>query len=424
MSEGWRILLESEYRKGIMGTELVLWDECIPKGADYRMGMIKNNKIPGILPCNVATEDGEIKLHFDISGKQNLSVLFSKKELSHDRICNLLRSLCVALEGIGEYMLDGGGLVTSPEFVYGSLSDTDWEFAYIPGMEQDIFAKIHGFAEFLISRTDHSDREGAGLAYRFFEITNDREYTVEDIKGLLKQEIRTEKIVAAEVAPLPDTHEEVEIKPGNSRKPKKKNPNKTPVDFLIWVITGGVILWIIYARLLKRILRPYILPLTAVTVVVAAVSCGLLIVKLIKQRKKRVVIRPQIEPLRIPAFTVEEEAFEPESLEEKTGRLTKEELKYPVLHPADGTDEDIELLKFPFVIGKAKPYVDGLANSSYISKVHCKIDCCKGVYNVCDLNSTNGTRLNGKVIIPGEKYEIKNMDRLTLGEMEYVFMIP
>ena len=31
-----------------MGTELVLWDECIPKGADYRMGMIKNNKIPQI----------------------------------------------------------------------------------------------------------------------------------------------------------------------------------------------------------------------------------------------------------------------------------------------------------------------------------------------------------------------------------------
>lgn len=84
--------------------------------------------------------------------------------------------------------------------------------------------------------------------------------------------------------------------------------------------------------------------------------------------------------------------------------------------------QDIKILEFPFFVGKLKSKVDGMIESRTVSRYHARIDEENGCYYVTDLNSTNGTFLNGKKICSNEKFRIKLEDVITFANVEYKFI--
>ena len=81
----------------------------------------------------------------------------------------------------------------------------------------------------------------------------------------------------------------------------------------------------------------------------------------------------------------------------------------------------IELTIFPFIIGKLAEAVDGVIDDQSVSRIHCKIERVESVYFIVDLNSTNGTFVNGEMIFPNEKTKLHNGDRIQFGLVEYIF---
>lgn len=60
------------------------------------------------------------------------------------------------------------------------------------------------------------------------------------------------------------------------------------------------------------------------------------------------------------------------------------------------------------------PANDFVVDDIEVSRNHAKITCSEGVYRIEDLNSTNGTLLNGRKILSPEK--LKDGDLINLGE--------
>ena len=60
------------------------------------------------------------------------------------------------------------------------------------------------------------------------------------------------------------------------------------------------------------------------------------------------------------------------------------------------------------------PANDFVVDDIEVSRNHAKITCVEGVYRIEDLNSTNGTLLNGRKILSPEK--LKDGDLINLGE--------
>lgn len=52
-----------------------------------------------------------------------------------------------------------------------------------------------------------------------------------------------------------------------------------------------------------------------------------------------------------------------------------------------------------------------------VSRQHIRLHYADGALTVTDLNSANGTRLNGQKLTPGEPYPIKDGDELVLGQL-------
>ena len=82
------------------------------------------------------------------------------------------------------------------------------------------------------------------------------------------------------------------------------------------------------------------------------------------------------------------------------------------------------LTKEKFTIGKSKVHADySLENNSAISRTHCEIVRRNGVSYLRDLNSTNGTYVDGKRLAPDEEVLLKNNTVIRLGDEDFIFYL-
>jgi len=75
----------------------------------------------------------------------------------------------------------------------------------------------------------------------------------------------------------------------------------------------------------------------------------------------------------------------------------------------------IVLTQFPFIIGRVEGSL--LIQDANLSRRHAQItsDGARGTYFITDLNSSNGTRLNGVPIVPGQAKQLTSSDSISLG---------
>ncbi|MBR1692815.1 MAG: FHA domain-containing protein, partial [Lachnospiraceae bacterium] len=86
------------------------------------------------------------------------------------------------------------------------------------------------------------------------------------------------------------------------------------------------------------------------------------------------------------------------------------------------TSEKIAVNGTEFVIGKDPGMTNYcISDNSTISRTHAKILCSGAVYYVVDLNSTNSTYLDGRLLHSGEKTELRSGSILRLSDEEFVF---
>ena len=81
--------------------------------------------------------------------------------------------------------------------------------------------------------------------------------------------------------------------------------------------------------------------------------------------------------------------------------------------------EDIPFIKESMIIGKRRDQADILLCSDTVSRLHAKLERQDGSYYVTDLNSTNGTFLNGEQLRPNERRQIYFGDDVSFAEFRY-----
>ena len=114
------------------------------------------------------------------------------------------------------------------------------------------------------------------------------------------------------------------------------------------------------------------------------------------------------------------EENENDGIGEQTGLL--EELpSYPTLFRKQ-TQETISINKPVFRLGKERSYVDYfVSNNNAVSRSHADVITRGDRYYIIDLNSTNKTYVNNRVIFPKVETEIFNGDSIVLGNEEFSF---
>ena len=74
------------------------------------------------------------------------------------------------------------------------------------------------------------------------------------------------------------------------------------------------------------------------------------------------------------------------------------------------------------VIGKMENAADAVIDLPTVSRIHAKIRKREGEYYLTDLNSRNGTSVNGKILKGDEEYCLQDQDQIDFAQARYVFL--
>ena len=85
------------------------------------------------------------------------------------------------------------------------------------------------------------------------------------------------------------------------------------------------------------------------------------------------------------------------------------------------TGETIFVNKPVFRMGRERSYVDYFVANPAISRHHCNLLERDNNWYLTDLNSTNGTYVNGVKLMPNQEVCLRSGDRLTLANVAFVF---
>ena len=88
-----------------------------------------------------------------------------------------------------------------------------------------------------------------------------------------------------------------------------------------------------------------------------------------------------------------------------------------------GISERVVVNKRSFKIGRMIGEVDLITESKAIGKIHCEIVKEDGKYYIVDLNSKNGTYLNGVRLKSNNRYHLNNGDNIKLANVDGKFEI-
>ena len=91
------------------------------------------------------------------------------------------------------------------------------------------------------------------------------------------------------------------------------------------------------------------------------------------------------------------------------------------LEPVRQGLERIPVAYFPFVIGKHPELTDYAIHKSTVSRMHLSLDRREGITILTDLNSRNGTRVNGYRLEANETVSLASGDTVAIADLEYRF---
>lgn len=409
-------------------------------GDRYTIRMLEGNQVGGLLNFQKKVLDGEIFYYYDITSRQPLRRILEYRNINETELRRLISDLLFSLHQIESFLLNEEFLCLDPDCIYVIPESFRSTFCLIPGRQGDFAEEFGNLAQFLLDHVSHRDGEAALLAFGIFQESRKENFGIEEIENCL-------------LARKPEKEPEEETK----QKPKKKEKENLPVYmkpmeppfrekgqkrgtfaafaaiplFLALFLPASLYL----LRGAEGLFR-FRLPLGA-----AEILCFLFFVFLLKngegrEAKEKEKENPKEEDWEVLIRELPEcPVIEHEKAKEEEGGEEGEEEEMQTvllsagtvsggprrLRPVDG-GEETEILYFPFLIGKSAGLNDFCLNLPEVSRLHVRLDETDQGYTVTDLNSTNGTFLNGRRLKTNETCSLLPGSELSIASRHFLFL--
>ena len=356
--------MKAEYLRDLNRKYLVMTD-C---SDGFETRMLLRNKTNGFIMLKKEEWDNETRLYYDITGKQSLEKGFIKRKITYEDLAHLLYSISSQVKECRRLFLDVSGLVLSPEYIYRDVNSEKYYWIFNPG-ENDS-TEILELAEYLLEHIDNQNQSVVKTTYELYRRAKEGSIDAENLYELLQgdetKQSEDENVLVKEA-----------FNPVEKANNKEFKRNKTKLEQTID--------------------------------------------KLFYLMKKKNNEREKTEE---PLFNREDIYKGTEEDDERiaageTVLLSLPEAESRILISRDQNIGDAKLKDFPCVLGSKADSVDIVLNDKSVSRVHAQIDEAEGRLYIYDMNSTNGTYINGVKIVSEEK-EIKEGDEIRLGNLRFV----
>ena len=457
--------MRAEYKRDMNHNYLILYGEDEINTDSYQVRMLVGNVIPSLLKCRIQGMDGRFLVYFDINSKQALSVLYEEKKMGVEDLRLIFGGFVKAMEDAAEYLMNPGQFIISPEYIYTDIEKQEIYFCMMPGYEKDIKEQFQFLTEYILPKIDHQDQDAVILGYGVYKRAMEDSFHLEHIKEELyktqgqqgttttkAEQMKTESEQRQESEDFnPEEegfweNEEINqefVRDGEKSK-RLSLPQKTGVIVLAAILLCGIAATTLMGYL------PYLETGTILGIIIVLVACVMLFVYVSKIKKKPGALRQGREEERdkpkgitgkVPTDQTDQSQNTIQSVVKSTNKPV---VKSSQLHADYGetvvlsagavsgpaslvSKEPGELATIYInedltVIGKLETACDAVISLPTVSRIHAKIRKKEDAYYLTDMNSRNGTAVNGRLLLPDEEYQLEPEDEVDFAQARYIFL--
>ena len=452
--------MKAEYKRDMNHNYLILYGEKDINTDSYQVRMLVGNIIPSLLKCRIQGVDGKFMMYFDITSKQAVSTLYEEKKMGIEDLRLIFGGFVKVMEEAAEYLINPAQLVLKPQYIFADCEKKELFFCLMPGYDKDIKEQFQLLTEYILPKIDHEDGEAVILGYGVYRRTMENSFHLEHIKEELyrkqdnKEEIKTETKKDSREISVQETGEEnfmqsSEMSENFWREDKAEKTDshklfgkKVTVFALILLALAGVTIAISGGYLPHQ-------DISVLLGIVLAGMGGIMLAVVIIRKAKAVYKQPQRKSrekpqlsetfVRPPVNEILQEGSEDSiktMMEKKSPHREREEdfgetvvLSAGVVSgPASlvsrepGELAPIYLQEELTVIGKLENACDAVIDLPTVSRIHAKIRKREEEYYLSDMNSRNGTIVNGRLLLPEEEYRLQEEDEVDFAQARYIFL--
>ena len=477
--------MRTEYKRDMNHNYLILHGEGEVDTGSYQVRMLVGNVMPSVLKCRIQEMDGIFSVYYDITSRHSLSCVYEEKKLFMEDLKLIFGSFIQAMEEMSEFLLNPGQLLISPDYMYMDVEKKQILFCCFPGQSNDVQKQFLALIEYILPKIDHGDKAAVTLGYGIYRKALEDNFQLEHVKKELygireeddkyghttdkKEEITWEKN---------DTYSQIQREPGewildDDQKKERLVENAFGMEMqkeadqekrtlgtlwkkiLICGICGVTLLAAAAAK--KYGILPGVSTEVFLGMIAAGMAAGMVLfwavkkikrgLEVSKEKKERDIMRrKKVSDPRNTNFLYGDKKDDfgdfREIKKEETVFAKQEQQEYtrgnygetvilsanPVQGPASlvsrepGELATIYLQEDIVVIGKMETAADAVIDLPTVSRMHAKIRRRDGEYYLSDLNSRNGTAVNGRLLHEGEDYCLKDQDEVDFAQARYVFL--
>lgn len=432
--------MEPSFKRDQNHNYMVLESPEAVQGSEYQVRMLLMNKIPGLLECRMRILDGRPVFYYEITSRQPLTQVYEKTGMGTEGLGQLLGGLRKGMDSFRRYLLDVNDLILDPAYIYVDPEEGDVFLCCLPFYQSDVAREFRTLTEYILKHLDHGS-EGAVLwGYEIYREAARENYNLEEILKSVYRKPEREKGSGRETGSGREKWQEPaedDTKRGRNteereyEKKEKDVENKRKVNVILKLLAavtlavGAGILLIVSGVSLVQTGGIFCLVFGVGGYIFCCVRRGDKRKEFSSEKPKR---RQSSEIRETAAWEEvwEEEEPQREEREEifgETAALTGETQKTRTFlwcqDPESGND--LPLSGKRQVIGKLSQRVDLVISSPEVSRIHARVERKEDGYYLTDLNSKNGTFVNGIRLAGNENRRLTDGDRVCFGGMSYFF---
>lgn len=416
---------------------------------EYQIKMLIHNEIQGLLDFSIRNVNNKTYYYYNITSVKPLSKLYGFGKMTWEDVVLICESLDILTKAMDKYMLDINCVLIRPEYMYLNISEKEIKYVYCPGSEKEFHDMLKALFEFILEHYEYgTDKKHQMQIYEIYQKIAEGDYKIHYLSELTKD--KTEKITGEDedlpkrILESPQKQEEVvitDVLPESVMTEEEIQPwEKIKAAEVGICICAVVMIYIAASLVVPEKVLFYISPLSsAVLIIISGLVCSLLY-KCRKKWKEIGEIKQITKEKEYSFVPEEEEIIHKEKEIKKTGKekevgenntiLLSEYLKQKnadkvklMLQNQEELESDYDdtviLDVFPCAIGNMAAYCSVVIHSELISRIHACVYKDDSVFYLEDMNSTNGTFLNGKRLSPKDRHEIKEGDLVGFANLLY-----
>lgn len=459
--------MKESYKRDSHHHYLILETEESFQENEYSIKMLTYNQIPGLLKCDVRRMNGSLSFYYEITSKQSAVRIFEKSGIGYEDIRQILSGIKRGLEGASGYLLDENSFLIDPEHFYMDTQSREAFLCYVPGRKGDFQKELQNLAEYILKNLNHGEEKAVILGYEVYRRVMEENSSADDVLQLAYQEIQSPRIEKKGNLFFQESEEEykrayqkekrkkeedTEDENYRNRKERQKNLKKWGIRFLIAAAIAVILAGIVLIANFMNMDLTRVGGVLSVLIALAAYTVSFVKSRREGERKdgekreekrmegkrkeekrkriKNAEGRERIEKKenkRIDQNSIEVKAEECEETEILTFGETVllgtagNKSKKMLISQEKEKSPDICISCSSMIIGKIRQQADFVLDDEYISRIHARIEKNGEDVYVMDLNSTNGTFVNGERLQANERRRLQPSDEIAFGSITYQY---